>query len=265
MPGNGAEQARALLARALDEEPAMRRTPAELTRRARRCARRQAIAVVWTVVAVSLCATVPMLGAGLFASTPAGPVGPSGQVVPSTDPSLGRLRAAELTKTVAAADVLPAGVAARDSQVSGAARALEFVPQGDGYRATADLVDAEGSAYLTITIGSQPASAKPYRCKFGDSGDGPVLGEPTDQCLPVRGPGGAFGAMLIGQPATDRAVIRVLRILRPGGVDVEVLCSVVDSRARSALRSDTAGQTSKRCPLGDDRILAIALLPGLRP
>jgi|tagenome__1003787_1003787.scaffolds.fasta_scaffold20450213_1 hypothetical protein len=155
-------------------------------------------------------------------------------------------RAAELTRSLADAAVLPAGAHTRHV---GVYRALEFVVRGSGeYWATADVVDREGAGHLEVTVGSASRWAPPTLADLqhpdypGVTGaerhnpDGSLVTTTTSS-----GPGG-----VIAQRAS---------LARPDGTYVDVRSSNEDAR--------TSGRTRSTPPLDAGAVLDV--LADLRP
>lgn len=142
-------------------------------------------------------------------------------------------RAAELTRLLAHASLLPTGAHARDV---GAYRALEVIVRGPGeYWAAADLIDEEGSGHLEVTVASasrwSPLTLADLQQYPGATGaerhqpDGSIITTCTTTSTEPNG-----------------VIARRAILARPDGTFIDVMTSNEDAR--------TAGRT-RRAPLLD--------------
>ncbi|OLT19311.1 hypothetical protein BJF78_11210 [Pseudonocardia sp. CNS-139] len=151
-------------------------------------------------------------------------------------------RAAELTRLLAQASLLPAGAHTRDV---GAYRALEVMVRGPGeYWATADVVDEDGSGHLEVTVASASrrspltlADLQQYRGQHpGVSG--------SERHQPD---GSVITTCTTTSPEPGRVITQRAILARPDGTYIDVMTSNEDAR--------TSGRTRPTPPLDAETVL----------
>jgi hypothetical protein len=155
-------------------------------------------------------------------------------------------RAAELTTVLAAADVLPAGVQARNV---GRYEALRFRPYRRGaFWATTDLVDGRGTGHLEIVVGRIEPHMPPTATELQEHG-----GTSTERSLPD---GSVVTTWSERNDSSGTINLQVIHA-RPGGDYVHINANNTDTHT---------GQPAREQPVLDlDAMTRIAAIPGLRP
>lgn len=157
-------------------------------------------------------------------------------------------RAAELTRSLARASLLPAGARTRDV---GSYRALEVMVRSPGeYWATADVIDDEGSGHLEVTV-ANASRWSPLTLAGLQHPDYPgVTGAERHR------PDGSVVTVCTTRSSEPDSVISCRAILaRPDGTYVDVMTSNEDAR--------TGGRTRPTPPL--DAEIVLDELSDLRP
>jgi hypothetical protein len=136
-------------------------------------------------------------------------------------------RAAELTRLLAQASLLPAGAHTRDV---GAYRALEFMVRGPGeYWATADVVDEDGSGHLEVTVASA-SRWSPLTLADLQHPDYPgVTGAERHQP-----DGSVITTCTMTSPEPDGVIAQRAILARPEGTYIDVMTSNEDARGGRA-------------------------------
>lgn len=150
-------------------------------------------------------------------------------------------RAAELTRLLAQASLLPAGAHTRDV---GVYRALEVMVRGPGeYWATADVIDKEGSGHLEVTVASASRGAPPTLADLQHPDYPGVTGAERHQS-----DGSVITTCAMTSIELDDSVITQRAILaRPDGTYIDVWTCNEDAR--------TAGRTRPTPPLDAEAVL----------
>jgi hypothetical protein len=158
-------------------------------------------------------------------------------------------RAAELTRLLAQASLLPAGAHTRDV---GAYRALEVMVRGTGeYWATTDVIDEEGAGHLEVTVGSA-SRWSPLKLTDLQHPDYPG----TTAAERLQPDGSVISTCTMTSPEPEDAVIMQRAILaRPDGTYVDVITSNQDAR--------TGGRSRPTPPVDAEAVLD--KLADLRP
>jgi hypothetical protein len=159
-------------------------------------------------------------------------------------------RAAELTRLLAQASLLPAGAHTRDV---GGYRALEVMVRGPGeYWATADVIDEEGSGHLEVTVAS---ASRWSPLTLAD------LQQYPEQYPGVTGSerrqpdGSVVTACTMTSTEPDGVLAQRAILARPDGTYIDVMSSNEDAR--------TGGRTRPTPPLAAETVLD--KLADLRP
>lgn len=149
-------------------------------------------------------------------------------------------RAAELTRVLAEASLLPAGAHARDV---GAYRALEVMVRGPGeYWATADVIDEAGAGHLEVTVASA-SRLSPLTLADLQHPDYPgVTGAERHQP-----DGGVITTCTVTSPEPEGLIAQRAILARPDGTYIDVMTSNEDAR--------TGGRTRPTPPLDAETIL----------
>lgn len=155
-------------------------------------------------------------------------------------------RAAELTGALAAADVLPVGVQARNV---GRYEALRFRPYRRGsFWATTDLVDGRGTGHMEILVGRIEPHLPPSAAELQEHG-----GTATERSMPDG------SVLTTWSDHDDNSGTINLQVIhaRPDGDYVQILGNNTDTRT---------GRPAREQPVLDlDAMTRIAAIPGLRP
>lgn len=133
-----------------------------------------------------------------------------------------------LNELLAEADILPAGVQARDV---GNYAALQFVPRGVGwYWTSADLVDPRGSGYLQLTVCRSAAFPPPTAAS---------LRQGRGTCSEQRRPDGTTVTVATwsSDPEAGVTVLRVIAV-RPDGNYVDIMENTAGSVSRGRSRPE---------------------------
>lgn len=149
-------------------------------------------------------------------------------------------RAAELTRLLAQASLLPAGVRTRDV---GGYRALEVVVRSpEHYWATADVIDEEGSGHLEVTVAGA-SRWSPLTLADLQHPDYPgVMGAERHQ------PDGSVVTICTTtSPEPDGVIAHRAILARPDGTYIDVMTSNEDAR--------TGGRTRPTPPLDAETVL----------
>jgi hypothetical protein len=155
-------------------------------------------------------------------------------------------RAAELTRLLAEASLLPPGAHTCDV---GGYRALEVMVRGPGeYWATADVVDEEGAGHVEVTVASASRWSPPTLADLQQPDHPGVTG--TERCQPD-------GSMIVTyRSSSPDGMIEQRAILsRPEGTYIDVRTSNQDAR--------TGGRTRPSPPL--DAAAVLDKIADLRP
>lgn len=157
-------------------------------------------------------------------------------------------RAAELTRLLAQASLLPAGAHTRDV---GACRALEVMVRGPGeYWATTDVIDEEGSGHLEVTMASASRGLPLTLADLMHPDYPGVTGAERHQP-----DGSVVTTCTTTSPEPDGVIAQRAILARPDGTYIDVMCSNEDAR--------TSGRTRPTPPVDADTVLA--KLADLRP
>lgn len=147
-------------------------------------------------------------------------------------------RAAELTRLLARADLLPAGAHTRDV---GAYRALEVMVRGrDHYWATTDVVDEQGSGHLEVTVAGASAWLPPTLADLQQ--DPGVTGEER-----LRPDGSVLTTSTTTSSGPDGVIAQRAVLARLDGTYVDVMSTNEDAR--------TGGRTRPTPPLDAHAVL----------
>lgn len=149
-------------------------------------------------------------------------------------------RAAQLTRLLAHASLLPAGTRTRDV---GGYRALEVIVRSPGeYWATADVIDDDGSGHLEVTVASASCGSPPTLADLQHPDYPGVTGMERHQS-----DGSVVTVCSTRSSEPDSVIFHRAILARPDGTYVDVRTSNEDAR--------TGGRTRPTPPLDAETVL----------